>query len=305
MLLKGFLPAVFAAFFGGIFIALQSRINGGLGLALEDGIFAALFSFGSGWFLIAAVFVISRDARIGLRKLIKRVREGELPFWFLLGGTLGGFLVLTQGIAAGALGISLFTVAVVAGQSISAITIDSRGLLGVTKRKLSPRRISGAALVLVGIGLVVENPDQRTLGLVLLPLIAGLGLGFQQATNGRVRIETNSAIAATFLNFAIGTGFLLIAKLITLPATGVPDEFPTQWWLYLGGAVGVVFIAIQVITVSKIGVLGLGVLLGTGQLLGSLLIDIFLPVPGQVVSTLHILGDCIALIGALLVNLKR
>ena len=39
----------------------------------------------------------------------------------LFGGAFGGFLVMTQGLAAGSLGIALFTVAVVAGQGISGI----------------------------------------------------------------------------------------------------------------------------------------------------------------------------------------
>lgn len=297
--------AIGAAFSAGILIAFQSRINGGLGLALEDGISAALYSFFSGWLLIGIVFAVSKKARTGLSRLFKKVQTGQIPIWFLLGGALGGFLVMTQGVAAGTLGIALFTVAVVAGQSISAMTIDTKGLLGAVRRQLSPLRLVGAVLVLIGVGFVVETPEPTTIGLVLLPLLAGLGLGYQQAANGRVRIEADSAVAATFLNFAAGSLFLLILKLLTIPAAGLPDQWPSQWWLYLGGVVGVGFIAIQVVTVTKIGVLGLGVLLGTGQLLGSLLIDIFLPVPGQVVSTLHILGVCIALIGALLVNLKR
>jgi transporter family-2 protein len=73
----------------------------------------------------------------------------------------------------------------------------------------------------------------------------------------------------------------------------------------VGGFTGVVFIAIQVVVVSRIGVLGLGVLLGTGQLLGSLIIDLAFPLPGQVITLIHIVGVFVTLAGALLVNLKR
>lgn len=297
--------AIGAAFSAGILIAFQSRINGGLGLALEDGISAALFSFLSGWLLIGIVFAMSKSARLGLSRLFEKVRSGQLPIWFMLGGALGGFLVMTQGVAAGTLGIALFTVAVVAGQSISAITIDSKGLLGAKRRPLSPLRLVGAVLVLIGVGFVAESPEPTTIGLVLLPLLAGLGLGFQQAANGRVRIEADSAVAATFLNFAAGSVFLFILRLLSLPTSWLPNHLPHDWWLYLGGAVGVGFIAIQVLTVSKIGVLGLGVLLGTGQLLGSLIIDEFLPVPGQVITASHVAGVAIAIVGAVFVNIKR
>jgi bacterial/archaeal transporter family-2 protein len=159
--------------------------------------------------------------------------------------------------------------------------------------------------VLLGVAMVSENPSVDTIALLTLPFIAGLGLGYQQAANGKVRISAESAVAATFLNFAMGSGVLFIAKLISLPLIGLPTSLPTQWWLYVGGFAGVVFIAIQVIVVERIGVLGLGVLLGTGQILGSLLIDVLFPLPGQVITLIHVVGVLVTLAGALLVNLRR
>jgi len=153
--------------------------------------------------------------------------------------------------------------------------------------------------------MVSESPSWETVALLSLPFIAGLGLGYQQAANGKIRISAESAIAATFLNFAMGSGVLLVAKLLTLPQVGLPTELPTDWWLYMGGFTGVVFIAIQVIVVGRIGVLGLGVLLGTGQLLGSLIIDLTFPLPGQVITLIHVLGVFVTLGGAVLVNVKR
>lgn len=297
--------SIASAFIAGVFIAVQSRINGGLGLAMQDGIGAALFSFTSGWFLLGLIVLFMPSAKAGLVKIISMLKTKELPIWMILGGAFGGFLVMTQGLAAGTLGISLFTVSVVAGQGVSAIVIDSNGLFGAQKRALNASRIFGAFIVLIGVVLVTGEPDLKTFGLVLLPLAAGLGLGFQQAANGKVRISSQSAIAATFVNFAVGSLVILIVKLVTLPAVGFADNYPTQWWLYLGGVVGVAFIAIQVVTVSRIGVLGLGVLLGTGQLVGSLLIDILFPIAGQSLSVIHVFGVVVTFFGALLVNLKR
>jgi transporter family-2 protein len=299
------LAAISAVLIAGVLVAFQSRINGGLGLALEDGVGAALYSFTSGWVLIALVTLFSRSARAGLARIFQLLKAGQLPVWMILGGAFGGFLVMTQGLAAGSLGIALFTVAVVAGQGISAIVIDSRGWFGVEKRKLNFSRVAGAAIVVSGVGLVAESPAWESILLLALPFLAGLGLGFQQAANGKVRISSESAIAATFINFAMGSGVLLIAKLISLPFVGLPTAFPTQWWLYIGGFSGVIFIAIQILVVGRIGVLGLGVLLGTGQLLGSLLIDAVFPLPGQVITLVHVVGVLVTLVGALLVNLRR
>ena len=286
-------------------MAVQSRLNGELGLALEDGVGAALYSFTSGWLLIALVTLISKPGREGMKRVIELLRTGQMPVWMTLGGVFGGFLVMTQGLAAGTLGIALFTVAVVAGQGISGIVIDSRGWFGVQKRRLNFARLLGAMIVIVGVGMVAERPSLDTLLLLSLPFLAGLGLGFQQAANGKVGINAESALAATFVNFAMGSGMLFIAKLISLPFVGIPTGMPSGWWLYVGGFTGVLFITIQVVVVSRIGVLGLGVMLGTGQILGSLLIDIFLPLPGQVITLIHVVGVFVTLAGALMVNLRR
>ena len=299
------LLAILAALVAGTLIAVQSRINGGLGLALGDGIGAALYSFTSGWILIGLITLFSKAGRAGVKRIIVLLKTRQLPMWMIFGGAFGGFFVMTQGLAAGGLGIALFTVAVVAGQGISGIMIDSRGWLGVKKRRLNAVRIIGAITVVVGVAMVSENPSLDTLALLTLPFLAGLGLGYQQAANGKIRISSESAMAATFLNFAMGSGVLLIAKLLTLPAVGLPTSTPSEWWLYIGGFAGVLFIAIQVIVVARIGVLGLGVLLGTGQLIGSLLIDLTFPLPGQVVTVIHIVGVLVTLAGALMVNLKR
>lgn len=299
------LLAIVAALIAGILVAVQSRLNGELGLALEDGVGAALYSFTSGWLLIALVVLLSKPGRAGVKRVIELLKTKQMPVWMTLGGVFGGFLVMTQGLAAGTLGIALFTVAVVAGQGISGIVIDSRGWFGVQKRRLNFARLLGALIVIVGVGMVAESPSLDTVLLLSLPFLAGLGLGFQQAANGKVGINAESALAATFVNFAMGSGMLFIAKLISLPFVGIPTEMPSGWWLYVGGFTGVLFIAIQVIVVSRIGVLGLGVMLGTGQLLGSLLIDVLLPLPGQVITLIHVVGVFVTLAGALLVNLKR
>lgn len=299
------LLAVVATLAAGVLIPFQSRVNGGLGVAMADGIGAALYSFTSGWIVISIVLLFSTRARVGLKRIIAMLVSGELPVWLVIGGAFGGFMVMTQGLAAGALGISLFTVAVVAGQGLSAMVIDAKGWFGVEKRDLNLARALGAVTVIIGVGLVAESPSLDTAALLALPFLGGLGLGYQQAVNGKVRITADSAIAATFINFAMGSLFLLVVKLVSLPSTGISQSYPTQWWLYLGGIAGLVYVGIQVITVAKIGVLGLGVLLGTGQLIGALIIDLVFPIAGEPLTALHFIGVFVTLGGAVLVNLRR
>jgi transporter family-2 protein len=301
------IAAVFASVFSGVLVSVQSRLNGELGLVIENGSLAALFSFSSGLLLLGVGMVVSPRARKGFRAVASGVRAGDIPWWSVLGGVGGGILVLTQGLVAGFLGVALFSVAVVAGQTFGALAIDTRGLLGSSKIPIGGARIAGAALVVVGIATTVSI-DSEAGGLswqFLLPLIAGIGTGFQQALNGSVRRLSHSALAATFINFLAGTLVLLVISALTLPWATIPQELPTQWWLYFGGLVGTIFIAIQTVTVNTIGVLGLGVSLVTGQVLGSIVLDLTLPMGYHPVTVWTVVGAILTVAGSALVTLTR
>lgn len=304
---SGRVLAVVASVVAGCLVAVQSRVNGQLGVALEDGALAALISFSSGFLVLALAMVFSAGARRGLHIVIRSVRSGELDFWALLGGLGGAFLVLSQGLTAGVLGVALFSVAVVAGQTLGALGIDSRGLLGSPAVAPTPLRLVGAALVLVGVivGAQLFSAEVSLGPGFLLPLCAGVGTGVQQALNGRVREQAGSAIAATFINFAVGTIALALATAIISPLTGGPASVPTEWWLYSGGFVGAIFIAIQTVTVRRIGVLVLGVSLVTGQVIASVALDWFAPVAAHPVTVATVVGALLAVAGSVMVTVGK
>lgn len=300
--------AVAASVAAGVLVAGQSRVNGELGVAMGDGALAALISFSSGLLILSLAMAVSAKARAGFATIVAELRAGALPWWGVLGGLGGAFLVLTQGLTAGILGVALFSVAVVAGQTLGAMWIDHRGLLGVLRVRLSPPRVVGALLVVVGVVVSVEvwAGSASALGWAfILPLVSGAGTGVQQALNGRLRNRASSALAATFINFTVGTSALIVVWLVLLPVTGGPDALPTQWWLYAGGLLGTLFIPIQTITVHRIGVLGLGVSLVTGQILGSLGLDYFLPVGDFRLGLWTVVGALLTIVGSALVTVAR
>jgi transporter family-2 protein len=226
----------------------------------------------------------------------------------MIGGAAGAFMVLTQGLSAGMLGVAVFSIAMVTGQSLGAVLIDSRGWFGVTQVPLRPQRGIGALCVLVGVvvALDVTPGSLPDVGLLfLLPLLAGAGTGFQQAVNGRVRNVAGSAIAAAFVNFVVGTSVLLVAFVVSLPTLGLPESLPGTWWLWTGGFTGVVFLVVQVTVVGIVGVLGLGVSLISGQLMGSIILDALAPLSTSDLSVSTIIGALVTLAGALMVTLGR
>ncbi|WP_051132709.1 DMT family transporter [Nocardia paucivorans] len=296
-------------------VALQARINGALGERLQDGIAAAVVSFGTGLFLLVVAFLLSTRLRTELRRVRGALADGILRPWQLLGGLFGAGFVATQGLTVAALGVTSFTVAVVAGQLLSSLVVDRLGLAPSGRTPVTVMRVAGAVLAVAAVLLAGSGggepqaftamaalPEIPTPLLIALPAAAGIGLAWQQAVNGQVG-AAGGPIAATLINFTAGLTALLVIETAVLIGLGRPNRFPTEPWLYLGGPLGVVFIAAGVLVVRRIGVLLLGLTSVAGQLLASVLLDWALPT-GPGLSPTALLGCALTLI-AVLVGASR
>ncbi|HWH98159.1 MAG TPA: DMT family transporter [Pseudolysinimonas sp.] len=297
--------ALAAAFGTGTLVALQSRINGELGHRLGDGFLAAFISFGSGLVILAVASLVWRPGRQGIVRVVVALREHSIPWWLVLGGAGGALYVLGQGLTVAALGVALFTIAVVCGQTVSSLLLDHRGLARMPSTPATPRRILGAALAVVAVGIAVSDrlqPDAPYLAL-LIPLAAGLLVGWQQAVNGQVRQVAGSAFTATLGNFLAGTVVLGIALLVHVAVAGWRVDPVGDWWLYLGGLVGCVFIAAQSVIVRMTGVLRLGLALLAGQLVASVAFDLLVPVSGAGLHLVTVIGCVLGLVAVVVAAL--
>jgi transporter family-2 protein len=102
-------------------------------------------------------------------------------------------------------------------------------------------------------------------------------------------------IAATLVNFVAGTCVLWAAWLVKAAVAGVGNPLPEEWWYYLGGPMGCVFIGLGALLVRSLGVLVTGLGMIAGQLLGSLGLDLVVPAPGSVVEVPTVLGTLLTL----------
>lgn len=299
------LALVFALLCGAL-VAIQSRINGELGSRLGDGFTAASISFGSGLVILSVALAIAPAGRRGLARIREALRDRRLRWWYVCGGAAGSFLVLSQGLAAAALGVALFTVAVVAGQTISGLVLDRVGIGPGGRRPLTPARLVGALLALVAVTWAVSAQfgGSAPVLLMLLPFIAGLGTGWQQAVNGQVRVVAESALTATFINFAVGTTVLVVLMLVRWGFGGLPKQLPTEPWLYVGGALGCVFIGVTALLVRITGVLLLGLATVAGQLAAALLLDLLLPTAGHQLAFSTIGGTLLAILAVAIASVR-
>jgi transporter family-2 protein len=299
--------AMIGAVVCGALVATQSRINGELGRELGDGYLAAVISFGSGFLVMVVIVLVLPGARRGVATIVDRIRSGSTPWWYAAGGAAGGLFVLSQGLTAAILGVALFTVATIAGQTLSGLLVDRRGLGTMAPKPVTASRIVGAVLAVLAVALAV-SPQIRggvEWWVLALPLAAGLGLGWQQAVNGQVREISGSALTATFFNFMVGALLLLAIFAVHALVAWQPVTFPTNLLLYSGGINGILFVAGYAIVVRFTGVLLLGLGAIAGQLAASLVFDLVLPVAGHPVEWTTIVGTVVTFIAIGIASLPR
>ncbi len=285
----------------GLFIPIQGRINGALGVALGDGIGAAVVSFSTGLLVMTVISLALPRGRAGLARILPAVRERQFPPYYVLAGCIGALFVFAQSFTVGLLGVALFTVAAVTGQTLSGLLVDRMGIGPAGKRPITGIRVLGSVLTVAAVAWAVSprfsagESGLQLLVPVMLPLLAGFLMSFQQAMNGTATVHYGTPIAATLVNFIAGAALLWVAWLIKLAVAGAGNPLPAQWWYYLGGPLGCIFIGIGALLVRSLGVLVTGLGMIAGQLLGSLGLDLILPVPGTVIALPTVLGTILTL----------
>lgn len=301
----------------GLAIPVQGRINGALGARLGDGIAAAVVSFSTGLVLMILVSLMLPRGRAGLARILPAVRQRLFPPYYVLAGGIGAFFVFAQSFTIGLLGVALFTVSTVTGQTVSGLLVDRLGIGPGGKKAVTGIRVIGCILTIAAVAWAVSprfngagaggsaggpaagDPAQLILP-VILPVLAGFLMSFQQAMNGTATMHYGTPIAATLVNFVAGTCVLWAAWLVKVAVAGVGNPLPEEWWYYLGGPMGCVFIGLGALLVRSLGVLVTGLGMIAGQLLGSLGLDLVVPAPGSVVEVPTVLGTLLTL-GAIIV----
>ena len=286
---------------GGALIAGQSRVNGQLSTLLGNNLQAALVSFSTGFIVLCAMALLRTDLRRGLRDIRTAVGERRLPLWHLGAGMLGATFVLIQTAVVPTLGVAVFSVATLAGQSAGSLLVDRIEVRPGSRHPLSLRRLM-TALITVG-AVAVSVSDRLTSPgagplMAAVAVLAGGMIAFQRAMNAHITDHSAHGFATTWVNFATGTALLVVASVVSLLRGNAFSPLPTDApSAYLGGVIGVVYIALAAIIVQRVDVLTFTVLSVSGQLLGSLVLDLVFPVAGLVIGWNIYAGLVLSLVG--------
>lgn len=211
------------------------------------------------------------------------------PWWLWIGGFLGVIFLTTNILLFPHIGAVQTAIMPILGQVLMGLLIDTFGWLTATQQSLTPARLFGVILVLIGILVTVALPDilqhqtttttsgnpwpWRLLGIV------GGALGAVQTTiNGHLGVVLNSAVHASFISFLIGAMTLLVIVFVVdrnLSHIANATGHGKPWWIWLGGLLGGVFVLGNTYLAPILGTGQTVVFALLGQLTGGLLIDQF------------------------------
>lgn len=110
----------------------------------------------------------------------------------------------------------------------------------------------------------------------LFGMSAGLAIAFQSAINSGLRAHLRSPFLTSAVSFGVGTLVLLAVCGITrqsLPELATLSQ--SAWWLWTGGALGVMGLTANILIFPHLGAVQTAVLPILGQILMGLLIDSF------------------------------
>lgn len=276
----------FLSLLTGILISFMIVFNGGL--TKQYGVYSA-----------TVIIHITGLILISLAVLIKR----EQPFskryaWFLyLGGAIGVLTTVFNNFSFGRISVSAILALGLFGQSISGLVIDQHGFFGMPKYPFTKQKLIGLLLILAGIVSMINNFEILA---VLCSFAAGVNIVISRTLNARLAGLT-SVHTSTFYNYVIG----LIVSVPVLLLLGNNEKSLTEfiilpdWYIYLGGILGVCIVFIGNITVIKVSAFYLTLLIFIGQVFSGILIDVFI---SQALSIRNLMGGILVTMG-LIINL--
>ncbi|MDH5823922.1 DMT family transporter [Luteimonas sp. RD2P54] len=141
------------------------------------------------------------------------------------------------------------------------------------------------------------------IGGILLALVVGVLLPLQALINARLGQATQGPLFASFASFLVGTLVLGAALLVTRtpwPSTQALGAQPP--WVWLGGAIGALYVLSATVLVPRIGAAALICLVVFGQVAGSLLFDHYGVLnQARVLDPWRLAGAALVAVGAVMV----
>ena len=133
----------------GALLPFQAAFNTRLARATDGPVVAALASFAIGTLTLLGI-ALAAGLRLG--SIVEAARSQSPTVW--LGGLIGAAYVGSITVFTPRLGVALTFGLLIAGQLVLSVLFDHFGFFGLPVQRLSPGRIAGVLLLLIGVILI-------------------------------------------------------------------------------------------------------------------------------------------------------
>ena len=139
------------------------------------------------------------------------------------------------------------------------------------------------------------------INLIAFAALAGVLVGVSRQVNGRLSLST-SPLVSSFWNHLIGFALLTVIGLGLgglIPSTAAA----APWFAYVGGPLGVVFVAAGSWLIPRIGATNTALLIIGGQMISGVVLDLMSTAPRPLLAS--IIGVGLILAGMVLTQRRR
>jgi len=270
----------------GILISVMVAVNGGL--TVQYGVYSATVIIHIVGLILITVIVLLKREKVFSKRCA----------WFLyLGGAIGVSTTVFNNFAFGRISVSAILALGLFGQSVTGLVVDQYGLFSMPKYPFAKRKLIGLTLILAGILSMVDNFETAA---VIVSFATGITIVVSRTLNAKLADETSVRVS-TLYNYIVGLIICIPVFFFLGSNEIVPAEFALSqdWYIYLGGVLGVCVVLLSNITVIRISAFYLTLLMFIGQVFTGVLID---AVISQEFSLRILIGGVLVAIG-LCVNL--
>ena len=248
----------------GILVAIMIAVNGGL--TTLYGMYAATVMIHIVGLTVIGGLILARRERPFAK---------PQPWYLYVGGVIGVVTTICVNYAFGKISLSAILAIGLFGQSLAGVLVDQFGLMGMRKHPFRLYQLPGLLLVAGGIAWMMG--DRFALLPVVAVLLSGVLLVVSRSYNARLAENTSMTIS-TFFNYVCGLVTVIPVFLLLGGGDAIHRGFALSpnWWIYLGGAIGVATVWLSSVVVVKIPQLYVTLLMFVGQVFTGVVIDALL-----------------------------
>ncbi|AEQ52034.1 DMT family transporter [Pelagibacterium halotolerans] len=107
---------------------------------------------------------------------------------------------------------------------------------------------------------------------IVFALLAGILVSLSRQLNGRLALST-TALIASYWNHIVGFAVLTVLGLV-IGGLWPEGALSAPWYAYLGGTIGVIFVASGSWLIARIGAINTAMLVIGGQMISGVLLDL-------------------------------